>query len=728
MGRARARSLALVGWLALLPASVSAQDGIFGGLQKNLDLTFGSVVTTFTDPSGAVTKAKTNSFFPALTLNVDTLVYPSLRLNAGGTFEVNMFSTSLNGAETSSTISRNRPFFLLRSINPVLSPGIGYFRRVERASTQGSPGVKLVNDEYDAYLGWNPAGGPTSEFQFVRSTIFDGDRAFQDLARNIGSLVSNYRFKDLSAYYRGSYIDTDDRLHQVETRQGSQSARTSYGGSFLQKRLLLNATYTINHQDLTTRASGTGGEVDVPVTPIDGLSALSDTPVTAKLTSNPPLVDGNLTASAGINLGLPDPGTDTQARNIGLDFLNPTPVSRLLLWVDRAVPVAVASTFSWEIYSSPDNLLWRRETIVPAAPFGPFENRFEIIFPVVTARYLKVVVRPLSPVVPDSARFPIIFVTELQAFLRRPAADTEGRLAYTTHIVNSDVRLRLLNTPALYYEGFYLYNGPDNLGRSTDTLSNGLSVNHAFGRIFSAYARGAREQGMQPRGHRVATVTDASLTIDPIQTFRSSILYTGRDERIADVPSARRGLIVQNTAHVYAGVDVLFGFGATSTTRETGEVLHDRLFNVSGTIAPRPHLTLMFSYDDTATDRSGSFEGSPRLNARRGYASVAFDPVRTLHLVFTEDVLATTGDKTRATSSIDVNWAPFPDGTLQLVFAYRNDLRPLELGNERNIVGSIRWNVSRRSYIEVTYQNTLSEYVFQTIASKSLYCTSRLFF
>ena len=116
------------------------------------------------------------------------------------------------GGTTDSTITRNRPFFLLRSTNPVFSPGIGYFRREDRARTAGLSDVKLVNDEYAAYLGWNPAGGPQSDFQFLRTHTFDGERAYQDVTKDFGSLVSNYTYRNLGAYYRGSYLDTDDQL------------------------------------------------------------------------------------------------------------------------------------------------------------------------------------------------------------------------------------------------------------------------------------------------------------------------------------------------------------------------------------------------------------------------------------------------------------------------------------------------------------------------------------
>lgn len=728
MRHAAARLPAIVvGALAVFGRPAAAQEGIFSGMQKGLEFRFSSTLTTITLPTGATTKTETKNIFPTLTLNMDSLIFPNLRLNAGGVFEVNVLSAKTDGAVRDSTIGRSRPFFLLRSTNPVLSPGIGYFRREERARTSGISDIELVNEDYAAYLGWNPAGGPRSEFQFVRSQTFDSSRTFQDLTRGLGTLVSTYTRGTLRADYRGSYLDTDDTLHDLQTLQVTHTARVSDSRRFLGDRLSWNGAYAADYQDLRTAARGDAGEVDVPLTPFAGLSGISDLPATARLSQNALIVDGNLTAGAGVDIGVSTAPADPQARNVGLDFLNRAEVNRILIWVDRELPVEVANSFSWDIYSSSDNVVWTRQATVTAAPFGPFENRFEILFPQITARYVKVVTKPLSVTVPDSSRFADIFVTEMQAFARRPVGETATRFAHTAHLVNTDVRLRLLESPALFYEGYYLYNGPDAFGASTTTLSNGASVNHAFGRIFSVYVRGAREQGREAQGDRVATVTNATLSVDPFPTLRTVFLYTGLDERIDDQPSTRRGFIVQNTAQLYRGVDLLFGVGWNLNEQPTGEVSHDRLVNVSAAIVPRPNVNLTVSYDERTTERTGTFTGNPRSRQRRFYGTVAVDPIRTFHLVLGHEIVVVTDQKTRTTVDVVANWAPFADGALQFTFAHNEALRDVEFGKERNTVAAVRWNLSGKSYIDVSRQWTRNEFVFQRTESKVFSVSVRLF-
>ena len=734
MGRgATARRVVLTGVLTLAPAGVSAQQGLAEGFRAVLDTNVSVITTTVTTDASTVTTT-TRTLFPRLTVDTHALILPALRLNAGGTFEVNrsfidndlLFAGT--GGGTTSSITQLRPFFELRSTNRVLSPGFGYYRREIRTSVGRLPSLRLVSEDVAGYLGWKPEGLPESDVQFVRTTTFDGGRVFQDTTKDFGSIISRYAYKNLNLYYRGAYLDTTERVNQLDTRQWSNAARTDYAGDFLKDRLRWNVTYNVSRQDLTTVARGEGGEVPLPVNAFAGLSALSDTPVTTTLSPNPPLIDGNLTASAGLNLGVTGAGADAQARNMGLDFLSPTEVNRVLVWVDRELPASIAATFSWEVYTSVDNLVWTRETLVSTAPFGPFENRFQVDFPSVTARYLKLVTRPLSGAVLDASRYPEIFVTELQAFLTRSPGEVPTELTRTNQIFSTDVRLRLLEKPLLYYEGNYWYNGFDAPVPDRDTLSNGLSVNHRFNRVMAAYARGAYEQGRELEGRRTATVTNATLTLDPIPTLTSSVLFSGVDETIGDRLNDRKGFLVQTAAQVYRGVDVQFGFGWNFTTREGDEHLRDRLLNLNASIVPRQNLTLTLNYIDTTTTRSGTFTGDPRYHARRGFLTLAFDPIRTLHLVVSEEIVAITGEKTRTTHNVGANWTPFPDGALQLTVAYNENVRPLAYGTDRVFRPGVRWTFSRQSYVDVSYQLLETEFVGLKTESKIFGVDLKVFF
>lgn len=734
MGSRRSRSARVLVAVSLLvlAARPSRAQGLAEGLRAVVDSTFSVFSTTLTDADGNVTRSEGTTWYPRLTLNADTLLTSTLRLNAGGLFELNTSDTTEalspgdERRDTGATILRMRPFVEVRSISQVFAPGFGYYRREDRTRVTGAPRRNLISEDYAAYLGLKPSGLPQSDLQFIRTNSFDADRTVENTVKDFGSVLSRYTFKGVNLQYQGSLLDTTDRLRRFETRQVSHSGRLSQGRSFFRRRLQWNAAYSVDRQALSSKATGEGGEVALPVPPFAGLALLSDTPLTSTLVQNGGLVDGSLTTGAGINLGLPPAGTPSQARNIGLDFVTPTAVNRLWLWVDRDLPANIASVFTWEIYSSADNVVWRRETIVTAAPFGPFEFRFEIDFGTVTARYLKVVTRPLTGAVLDAARYPDILVTELQAFLVQAAREGREGLVRTGQNLTTDLRLRLLDTPTLYYEGSYWLTDSAT-GNDRRTLSNGVSVTHRLNRVATTSGRAAYEQGRQSGGPRTATVTSATLTLDPVPTLSTSLLYSGLNERLDGLPNDRNGVSLQTNAQVYRGVSIQGGVGLNFSTRPTGERLRDRFFNVSGGVAPRDEITLIFSYADTRSTRSGIFTGSPTLRTRTGYAALTVDPVRSLHVVLAEELIAIEGERTRNTHNVSLNWAPFPDGSLQFTLAYNEALRPLAFGSERIFRPGVRWIFSRQSYVDVSYQRVENDQIVQRALTKIFSIDLKLF-
>ena len=440
--------------------------------------------------------------------------------------------------------------------------------------------------------------------------------------------------------------------------------------------------------------------------PFAGLVVISDTPLTAALTPNPLLIDGNLTASAGIDLGTA--GTGPGRRRPGTSASTsstPTEVNRLLVWVDRELPAEIASTFSWEIYSSPDNLTWTRETTVAMASVRPVREP-------VPAR-LPEPHRPLhqggdaaalSAALPDASRYPDIFVTELQPFVTQSAARCSGRLKRTTQIFNTDVRLRLVDA-LLYYEGSYWYTDVSTWPARRHPLERPVDQSGAWAHVLRLRA-GCARAGQAAGGDRVANVDERDRDVRRRSArSRSSLLYTGLNERIDDRPNDRQGVAVQTNAQLYRGVDVQFGFGWNLHRRGRPASICTIGSSTSAPAScPRhePDADAQLR-DTTTTDRARS--PATRSTARRtGYLTLAVDPLRTLHLVLGEELVAVSDEKTRTTHNIGANWAPFPDGSLQFIVAYNEALRALEFGTERIFRPGVRWTFSRQSYVDVSYQ------------------------
>jgi hypothetical protein len=705
--RGNARRFALCAMLILffLPRPALSQ-GLLQGVSGTMELNYSFLSTKTTDATGTTTKTTSNNFNPRVTLAVNTNIFPNLKLDAGVIFEKNISWFKTDGMSIKSDTTDLRPYINLTLNTPLYTAGIGYDRRQETVKTSVSPGVTTINEDYNVILGWRPEGLPIIDVRLTRTNLFDEKHNIQDTTTDYGLLSARYTYKNLDVRYQGAYTDTKDKLHEVETKDFLHTGRITYSDMFLNNRVSFNGSYNISYEETNTTAAGIGGEVSSQISPFAGLSLVNDTFNPITLDPNPFLIDGNTTTSAGINIGLPPLGGDTSLRQIGLDFLVPTDVNQLLVWVDRDLSSAptIANSFSWDIYISTDNLNWSHWAgPIHPAPFGPFQNRFELDFPSVSTRYIKVVTKPLSPLVFGSSSFPNIFITELQAFIKKPAEQVKGKTTRLSHILNIDSRAKILNIPTLFYEISYFLNKTDP-GQATYTLSNGLSANHRFSSIFLGSARVAREDGTEQGKKRWAYVYNASIVATPLNTLRHNLIYSGRIEEIDKESTKNNSIFLQNNATLYKGIDINLGGGYNFSTLETGQDQRNTIINFGSSIVPHRTTTITLIYSDTTTNQSGGGLPSTSTSTRRGDLSVAYRPFETLYLFASWEILAEKGQKIQTTQNYGLNWSPFPEGTLQFNFSYNESILSENNQKSRLITPSLRWNITSRSFLDLSYQ------------------------
>jgi hypothetical protein len=711
------------------PCAANAQ-GIFQGVSGLLEFDYSFLTTKTKDATGVTTKTETSNYNPRFTLNIDTKIYPNLRLHAGGIVEGNItdFKTA-DATDTKTTITRFRPYIDLTLETPLYAAGIGYIRKEETTKTSGSPSTTLVDEEYYSILRWRPEGLPYLDMLIKRTNKFDQAKILQDIKEDYINLNSKYTYKGLQLNYQGAYINTKDDLNDLVVTQYTQSGRVAYSDSFFDKRILLNSIYNVFYQEVKTVTKGKG-LVTSQIIPFAGFSALNDVPATGALDPNPAVIDGDLTAGAGLNIGLPPPGGDTRQRNFGLDLLNVTEVNQLLVWVDRDLSSSplIANSFSWQIWTGSDNLNWSLVTTISPAPFGPFQNRFEINFPNVKTRYIKVVTNPLSPAVPGASSFPNIFVTELQAFLNSPAANVVGRTKTVSHTYNLDAKARILDSPNLFYDFYYFFNKVNPSSQERYTVSNGLSLNYRFSPIFSTTARVAREDGKEEDKKRFAYVYNASIVADSLKTVRNSLVFSGRDEEIEGRPNNFNSLFLYNTAQLYKGIDVNLNGGVNFTKQESGEKGRDFIINFQTNIVPHRTTTLGLNYSNTISQRTGGDQGASSTYTQTLNFNLSYNPLRTLNLFAFIQYINETGQQDRILQNYAINWSPFPDGALQFNLAYNQNLRTEDRAKETILQPSIRYYISKNSYINVSYQIIRTKSAIQREDSNLFSTSLKLFF
>jgi hypothetical protein len=714
--------------LLFFPCPVLSQ-GLIQGFSGNLEFNYTFYSSKTKLESGETTKTEAVTYNPRITLNVNTNIFPNIKLDAGAIFEGDLTKTKIEDTRSEITTMTMRPHINLSFNNPLIKASIGYYRRQERTAPKGGENLTLINDDYIANLNWRPEGLPSIETQLIRRNTYDQDKSIIDTTKDYVSLASRYSYEGLELKYWGSYDNVKNDIVETETTTLTNYGRANYSNSFFDKRVYLNTTYEITRQETKISAEGTGGEVDFQVFPISGLSSLDNTPLDTPLLPNPALIDGNLTASAGIDIGLPPLGGDLSDRNMGFDFFIPSEVDKILVWVDRELPPDIANSFEWRVYVSPDNLIWTFAEAIFSAPFGPFENRFEIKFSGVTARYVKVVTKPLSAIVPGSSAFPNIFITEIQAFTGKPVSEVKDqKITRTTHNYTLDIKTRILNLPTLYHELNYIYYRQDPDGNLRYTLSNALSMDYRFSQIFSGRTRVAYEYGEEEKEKRTAYIYNASIDATPLNTLRNSLIFSGRFEEIGGEANNNNSVFLYNTAQLYKGLDVNLNLGYSFSKRETGEKINEGRINLLTNIVPHPRMNIAFDYSYTNTRQSGGDRQSPSTYTQRGGVTLSYTPIRTLFLLGTVEVIAEKGEKRLITQDYGINWSPFPDGALRFSLAYNENYNTIDHKKERVFTPSIRYDITKKSYINVSYNMIRSRSDTQKIDSNFFSVTLKMFF
>ena len=710
------------------PGTVLSQ-GFIQGFSGNLEFNYSFLSSKTKLESGETTKTETITYNPRFTLNLNTNIFPNIKLDAGAIFEGDLTKTKIEDTRSEVTTMTMRPYINLTFDNSPFNASIGYYRRQEITDPKGGGKLTLINDDYIATFNWRPEGLPSIETLLIRRNTYNQDKSIIDTTKDNVSLASRYNYEGLELRYWGSYDNVKNDIVESETTTLTNYGRASYSNSFFDRRVYLSTTYEITRQETKISAEGTRGEVDFQVFPISGLSSLDSTPLDDPLLPNPALIDGNLVVSAGVDIGRPPIGGDLSARNMGFDFFVPREVDKILVWVDRELPLDIANSFEWRVYVSSDNLIWTFAEALFSAPFGPFENRFEIKISGVTARYVKVVTTPLSAIVPGSSAFPNIFITEIQAFTTSPISEVKGqKMTRTTHNYTLDVKTRILNVPTLFHELNYIYFRQDPDGNLRYTLSNALSIDYRFSQVFSGRARVAYEYGEEEKEKRTAYIYNASIDATPLKTLRDTLVLSGRFEDIGGKSDNNNSIFLYNTAQLYKGLDVDLNLGYSFSKRDSGEKINEGRINLLTNIVPHPSMNIAFDYSYTNTRQSGGDSPSSSTYIQRGSMTVSYTPFRTLFLFGSVEVVAEKGEKRLITQDYGINWSPFPDGALRFSLTYNENYNTIDHQKERNFTPSIRYDITKKSYIDVSYNMIRIRSDTQKTDSNLFSVTLKIFF
>lgn len=706
---------------AMVPSNASG-EGIT--LRTEFNHTHADTKTT-NKTTGEVATSTFSAFKELYDIDLSRTIFPQLTFSGGTLVELEISKTTLQGTEIYSADRIIRPFAELVLNNPVYRGGIGYRTTQTKEKTTGIPETEQFRDELNAVAGWKPAALPELNLRYVRTHTYDDPKTVDTTDTSLTVDTRYTAWKDLELHYVYTRIDTENGLRDFETLQQTHNGTIDYSHGFFDRRLSVNTGYRIRHSSF--EFPGVVNVVESAVLRSAGLSGLDDSPEDGPaLGVNNALMEGDVTASSGIDIGLG--GDETTLTNIGLDFGFPVNIDKIHVWVDRRLASSVANSFSWSVYTSPDNTdtsTWTLAATIFVASFGSFDNRFEMSFSEVSTRFVKVVTRPLSLAVPDADIFSNIFVTEMQAFTTLSGVRVDNEDITVAHNYNLNLRGKLSDQTMIGYNLYYRLEEQDPSSREDAELSNGIYVNHTFNHVFTGSASVSQTDSKTDDEESTRQTYAASVRAAYLETFGQTLTYSGTKEEEEDGSSDRNSIILRTHAKLYTGwnafVDTGYGWNrpldGTPTTRTT--------VRVGTNLIPNNMLTVNSNYSFTETKQT---EGEDQSTSQSQWETRAFFvPFRALSFNIRISFVDREGSTTTL-HNCSTNWSPFPDGDLQFFFAYTETLRPESDEKTRTISPGLKWQISRHALIDTSYNITKSETRLVTTDSNSFNVNLKLVF
>jgi hypothetical protein len=689
-----------------------------------------SYINSRSETKNKTTGQKTENDFSEITqrynLDLSKTIYPFLTVRGGGLLELDQSTSTTQDVDTKTRGRITRPFVRFDLNSPLYAAGIGYRKTEIKEKITGVSTTKDFKEDIDANLGWRPAGLPRFDLFFTRTHVFDNLDTV-DSTENLMTFNANYtELEDLFLDYTYTRNEGENRISDLDSLQQTHNGRVNYSRGFLDRRLSMDTGLRISQSIDELSTSAGGGTVLSPLFPSAGLFSLDNTPEDGPaLASTPALIDGDINASTGIDIGLA--GDETTLTNIGLDFGLPVRVDTIFVWVDRSLSSTVADSFSWSVYTSPDNTdasTWTLQATVSPASFGLFQNRFEITFPVVETAFIKVVTRPLSPAVPGASNFPNIFVTEMEGFTTLSVQAT-GVVTRTENLnvnYNLNLQARASDKTALGYNLFYRFDESDPSSQRRTTLSNGIYVNHTFNRVFIGSARLFRDDWDTTGEEKSVEYTySASVRAAYSENFGQTLSYSGTHLTEEEGSSHTNSTLLRNSARLYRGWDAFLDAGY-SWDRPLGEGrTTSTLVRLGTNLLPNEKISINMNYDARWSRESGE----PSRFRQEGDVQAFFSPFRTLSL-FARVNVVDEEDDTRSFQNYSLNWSPFPEGALEFFFQYSELLRSEDDREDRIIGPGLRWRIRRGASLELFYNLIDSDSKIERTESKNFSANLRI--
>ena len=637
-------------------------------------------------------------------------IYPFLIITGGGNFRITDTESEFDGAVTETERTSIRPYLELKIDNPFMQTGVGFRDYEDRQKVSGGEGTMRYNQTKYAFFSMQPYQLPELDLKVSKADRYN-DPETSNTTEDQVTAHTRYDFKGGSVDYTLGKTRTRNNVIDFTTKTDAHNLRFRHSGSYNEGKVSISSGYWFSRNE--TDLEGTGSTL-VPQLRSAGLFSLDLTPEDEPaLGTIVGLIDGDTITPTSLDLGLD--GDETTLTNIGLDMGFTASVDTIRLWVHRELLQEVSESFTWYVYTSPDNTdtsEWQLHATVSAADFGIFENRFEMSFPEVQTRYIKVVVQPLLPTVPGASAFQNIFVTEMEVFSTLTAG---AGFSSTRHRLDESIFWKVTDRTSVGYDWFYRLQMSDPGDVEESAMTNGIFVNHRFDSVFSGSARISRRDQYEVTGDSAVNSYSAALRADYLRTLRQSLTYSGTQAFDDEGGGRTDSFFLRNSADLYRGLSAFLDTGMNwSTTGDEGRTATTTV-RVGSKLIPNEVVTLNIDY---RSNRSKDPEGQEHVSENGSFQAFIL-PSNSLSL-FARLRYDELEEERRSTQQYTLNWSPLMGGSLQFLLSYDRTFR--SEGNEdlKTLSPGLRWRITRYASLRTAYRWSSSESDTQTQDSRSV--------
>jgi hypothetical protein len=200
-----------------------------------------------------------------------------------------------------------------------------------------------------------------------------------------------------------------------------------------------------------------------------------------------------------------------------------------------------------------------------------------------------------------------------------------------------------------------------------------------------------------------------------MKTLRYNVLASGRNEEVGGRRNLNNSVFFYAIAEPYRGFNFNLGVGKGFNEGFEGQETESTTINFYSTITPHRTLGINLIYNDRNSDIRDPVGVEFTRNDSVKQVSMTYRPVPMIYLSGSYRLEDRPDLDERTTTSYAFNWSPFPGGRLRFNFGYNETQRSQSEfeTRERNIVPSLRWDITNRSFLDVAYRKTTNRTTFQ---------------